>query len=132
MFGDGVEFKPEVGAGSTGARRLCSSTVQICPLSADNQYFLTFSRACAEDTCLMTSLINLSWFFPRWVVQPTITSSWPTPAPAALLAWLLEVWAQVQAPPEVPLQWAPCTDQEGARRGSPSTQTTALDHSRDT
>lgn len=100
---------------------LCQQTTSISSLLAE-----------LEDTCLMTSLINLSWFFPRWVVQPTITSSWPTPAPAALLAWLLEVWAQVQAPPEVPLQWAPCTDQEGARRGSPSTQTTALDHSRDT
>lgn len=100
---------------------LCQQTTSISSLLAE-----------LEDTFLMTSLINLSWFFPRWVVQPTITSSWPTPAPAALLAWLLEVWAQVQAPPEVPLQWAPCTDQEGARRGSPSTQTTALDHSRDT
>lgn len=70
--------------------------------------------------------------FVRWEVPPITTSSWPTPAPVGLLAWLLEVWAPGLDLTGVLPPWVPCMDLQVDLRGSHSTQTMALDPNRAT
>lgn len=105
---------------------LCKSALKVMELSM----YITSRDGCDSQTnCSFVYFVRL---FPRWGGQPTTTSSWLTLAPVALRAWLLEAWAPVLALPGVHPQWARCTDQAVAPRGSLSTQATALDHSRAT